>query len=325
MAYFPPYIDSAGLHMPTYEDRLAALVESYRSIFGIESELSESVPDYQLLSVIARSLDDASALTLSAFQNMNPQYAQGQALDLMLPLYGLTREPGETDASVRSRMLTSIANNGKAMEDAIRAEILSVPYVQQVVLHINDTDSTDAQGVPAHTICPLVVAGRLQSIAEAIYLKKPPGIGTFGTTTKQVVDENGVSHDISIYRPQNSYITFSIWIDPLEGLDDSILFAVARGLADHIRSFKIGQSLIVPSVYGVCYAAAGEHANTFAISDLATTSNAAGGTTRIRVPCPWNATLTTAIELIRISTEGGASGTWFTFDNNGERQYVPAG
>ena len=93
MAYFAPYIDGSGLHMPTYEDRLAALVENYRSIFGLDSELSESVPDYQLLSVFARSLDDASSLVLSAFHQMNPMYASGQALDLLLPQYGISRLP----------------------------------------------------------------------------------------------------------------------------------------------------------------------------------------------------------------------------------------
>ena len=61
IAYFPPYIVATGLHMPIYKDRLSALCEAYRSIFGLESEFSESVPDYQLLSVFVRSLDDASA------------------------------------------------------------------------------------------------------------------------------------------------------------------------------------------------------------------------------------------------------------------------
>ncbi len=49
MPYFAPYIDGTGLHMPTYEDRLSDLVSAYRSIFGIDAEMSESVPDYQLL------------------------------------------------------------------------------------------------------------------------------------------------------------------------------------------------------------------------------------------------------------------------------------
>ena len=39
MSYFPPYIDAAGIHMPTYEDRLQDLCSAYRSIFGLDAEL----------------------------------------------------------------------------------------------------------------------------------------------------------------------------------------------------------------------------------------------------------------------------------------------
>ena len=46
MAYFSPYIDETGLHMPTYDDRLEDLVSAYRSIFGIDAELSEAVCRY---------------------------------------------------------------------------------------------------------------------------------------------------------------------------------------------------------------------------------------------------------------------------------------
>ena len=89
--------------MPTYEDRLSDLVTAYRSIFGIDSELSESVPDYQLLSVFAKALDDTSALVLQAYNSQNPLYASGQALDLLLPLYGLAREAGERATFALSR------------------------------------------------------------------------------------------------------------------------------------------------------------------------------------------------------------------------------
>ena len=72
VSYFPPYIDATGIHMPTYEDRLSDLCAAYRSIFGPEAELSPAVPDYQLLSVFARALDDASALVLAAYNSRNP-------------------------------------------------------------------------------------------------------------------------------------------------------------------------------------------------------------------------------------------------------------
>ncbi len=301
IAYFPPYTDSSGLHMPTYEDRLSALCESYRSIFGLESELSESVPDYQLLSVFARSLDDASALVLSAFHQMNPLYASGQALDLLLPQYGLARLPGETDAAVRSRIVTGLAGSGRTMEESLVAEIKAVPGVQKVALYVNDTGATDARGIPSHSLCAVVQAGSLQKIAEAIFRKKAPGIGTYGTTTKQVVDDNGVSHSVAVYRPAASFITFNLEIRTYDGFDNAVLDTIKQAVVQYIGGFDIGQSLIVPSVYGVCYAAAGEKAGTFAISDLYATASAAGGTTRVKVPAEWNTLLNTSAEMIRIT------------------------
>ena len=305
MPYFPPYIDSSGLHMPTYEDRLSALCESYRAIFGLDAELSGSVPDYQLLSVFARSLDDASALVLDAFHRMNPLYASGQALDLLLPQYGLSRLPGETDAAARSRIVTGLAANGGTMEANLISEIKAVPGVQKVALYVNDTDTADARGIPSHSLCAVVQAGSLQKIAEAIFRKKAPGIGTYGTATKQVVDENGVSHSIAVYRPAASFITFSIEIKTYDGFDDSLLDTIKQAIIGYISGFEIGQPLIVPSVYGVCYAAAGDQASTFAITDLAATSPASQGTTRIRIPADWNTLLNTADEMIRITLVSG--------------------
>ena len=77
MAYFAPYIDASGIHMPTYEDRLQDLCSAYRSIFGLEAELSPAVPDYQLLSVFAKALDDASAFVVAGYNSRNPMYASG--------------------------------------------------------------------------------------------------------------------------------------------------------------------------------------------------------------------------------------------------------
>ena len=99
MSYFQPYIDETGLHMPTYEERLEGLCEAYRRIFGQEAVLEPAVPDYQLLSVFAKALDDASALMLQVYNSRNPAYAQGQALDLLLPMYGIARR-GATCSTV---------------------------------------------------------------------------------------------------------------------------------------------------------------------------------------------------------------------------------
>ncbi|MBQ6382036.1 MAG: baseplate J/gp47 family protein [Clostridia bacterium] len=99
MSYFAPYLDASGLHLPAYTDRLEALCDAYRAIFGQDAALNPAVPDYQLLSVFAKALDDVSALLLQVYLSRNPAYASGQALDLLLPLYGISRR-GATCSAV---------------------------------------------------------------------------------------------------------------------------------------------------------------------------------------------------------------------------------
>ena len=114
MSYFAPYIDAAGLHIPTYEDRLEHLLTSYASIFGPEASLSESSPDYQLLSLFARSLDDVSQLLANWFVSRNPSYAAGAALDLLLPLFGLTRR----GATASTAFLTLTGTPGAVLSES---------------------------------------------------------------------------------------------------------------------------------------------------------------------------------------------------------------
>ena len=289
MSYFIPYIDETGLHMPTYDDRMEDLCSAYRSVFGQEAELSPAVPDYQLLSVLAKALDDTSALVLAAYNARNPAYARGQALDLLLPQYGLTRrgatcseveltlggtagtvipagsvvadtynqlwqteeavaiasggsatvtavsvEPGsvyagagmissivsavsgwstvtnataavmgspeETDAEVRSRIRTALSGQAVLIPDGLREALAAVQYVQKVKVLENSGGTTDANGIPAHSIAVVIQGGTNEAIAQTIYRKKAPSIGTAGTTSVQVTDEQGEPHTISFYR-----------------------------------------------------------------------------------------------------------------------------
>ena len=164
MPYFAPCIDETGIHMPTYEDRLADLSEAYRNIFGIDTELSESVPDYQLLSVFAKALDDVSALVLQAYNSRNPMYATGNALDLLLPQYGLTRQPGETDASCRARIRHSLSGRSMGTADALLSAVKSVPVVKDAKLYINESDTTDANGIPAHSVAVVTRGGETDAL-----------------------------------------------------------------------------------------------------------------------------------------------------------------
>ena len=270
MAYFAPYIDETGIHMPTYEDRLQDLRDKYRSIFGQDAMLDPAVPDYQLLSVFAKALDDTSAYVLSAYNSRNPAYATGQALDLLLPLYGISREAGETDASVRGRMNAAIASRGIFTFDALAAALREIAGVSHFLIRANDED-TAVDGIPAHTLAVLVQGGK-----------------TDGSLSRVVTDEKGQEHTVKFSRPGMLTVHFNITIKTYDGFSlDAVQPLIRAALMDLMNNkFEIGQELIVPQVYGLLYQAVGAYASTFAITDIVVSGNY--GVSRDKVTPAWN-------------------------------------
>ena len=294
MSYFTPYIDGTGIHMPTYEDRLEDLTEAYRNIFGIDAELGPAVPDYQLLSVFAKALDDASALVLQAYNSRNPAYASGNALDLLLPAYGLTRAAGETDASVRARIRHSLAGRSTGTADALLAAVKGAKGVRDARLYVNDTDSTDSISIPAHSIAVVTDGGNGEAVAQAIFDKKPPGIGTWGSTTVTVPDAQGNGHPVSFTRNTDKMIVVYLFIRVLEGGNrDEIRNALKGPVADSINGLGLAAPLNIPQLYGAAYNAKPEIAKTFIITDIQAAVSGESSAARDLVPCAWNEKITT--------------------------------
>lgn len=293
MAYFAPYIDGTGLHMPTYEDRLEDLVTAYRNIFGIESELSPSVPDYQLLSVFARALDDTSALVLQSFDSRNPMYASGSALDLLLPQYGLVRSAGETDAEVRSRIRNALAAKSVGSVDALLAAVKAARAVKDARVYVNESDSTDANGIPAHSVAVVTRSGYTNAVSQAIWDHKAPGIGTYGSVTGTAYDAAGGSHTVKFSRFTDKMIQVFPFITVLSGGNQTAIGdAVVNAIADHIEQLGIGEPLNIPQLYGIAYAADPSIANTFVIIDLQVAVPGESSVRRDIVPCAWNEKIT---------------------------------
>jgi len=290
MSYFAPYIDASGLHMPTYEERLADLVSAYRSIFGIDSELSESVPDYQLLSAFAKALDDTSALVLQAYNSRNPLYASGNALDLLLPLYGLTRQEGEDDAAARGRISRALAAKGAGSIDAIEAAVKACRWVRDAKVYENDTDTTDANGIPAHSLATVIYAGDGPAVAKAIFDTKAPGIGTYGSTHEDITDEGGHTQSIYFSRTVSRRVFVYMTIRRLAGCDETaVTDAVKAAVNEYINNgLGVAESLIIPRLYAVAYNADPELAKTFAVADIYANVQGESTYTRDEVTCPWN-------------------------------------
>lgn len=162
----------------------------------------------------------------------------------------------ETDVELRARREQSVARDAQAIIDAIFAAVANVPGVTQTVVLENDTNAVDGNGLPPHSFQVIVVGGADEDIANAIWLKKPAGILSFGSTTTQIVDSQGIPHDISFSRPTTVDIYVEVDLTtfpeyPANG-DDLIKQAIvdyANGDLIAGRGFSLADDVIYTRLY----------------------------------------------------------------------------
>lgn len=105
-AYFAPYIDETGFHMPTYIDIRDKQIEDVKSIFGQDIYLGDDSQDYQYICTIAEKIYDAFQIAQQVYNNRAPNTAIGRGLDGIVKINGIKRKP-ETYSTVKV-LLTGI-------------------------------------------------------------------------------------------------------------------------------------------------------------------------------------------------------------------------
>lgn len=107
----------------------------------------------------------------------------------------------ETDAEAKLRREQSLQIAGAATPDAIRADLLAVEDVTAVVVFENDTDITDIEGRPPHSLDIVVQGGADQEIGDALWDTRGGGIRTIGDIAVTVVDSQGFNQTVRFSRP----------------------------------------------------------------------------------------------------------------------------
>ena len=91
MAYFTPFIDSSGFHIPTYSDIKDALITNARTIFGQDIYLEVDSQDYQWIAAVSNMIYDSFLLAQATFNNRAPGTAIGTGLDAIVKVNGIRR------------------------------------------------------------------------------------------------------------------------------------------------------------------------------------------------------------------------------------------
>lgn len=162
----------------------------------------------------------------------------------------------ETNVEFRARRDISVARQAQAILDAIESEIRSVDGVTQTIALENDTNITDSNGIPPHSIYCIVEGGADQDIGEAIFIKKTLGASTFGSTSVIVLDDQDNEKTMRFSRPTEIPIYVIVNLTtfpnyPADGSDQiaSAIVAYSQGFLVEGRGFFIGGNVIHSELY----------------------------------------------------------------------------
>jgi len=116
-------------------------------------------------------------------------------------------EDEETDEELRLRRQISTSINAQGYLESLRAMLLNISGITDAFVYENNTDATDIDGVPSHSIW-VIVSGNYdqESVAQAIYQKRNAGCGMFGTNIYNVTQVDGTLFpikwdDVTIVNP----------------------------------------------------------------------------------------------------------------------------
>lgn len=173
MTYFKPYVDSTGLHIPTYNDILEDMIAAMKQIYGDDIYLDNSSPDYQLLSIFALKQSDTLQAMAYAYNARSPETAIGTSLDSVVKLNGIKRKAaGHSTCQVKitGSPFTQITNG--AVKD--RAG-LTWDLPANVVIDSNGT---------AYTVATCRTAGAVSALAGDIAQIETPTYGWVSVTNE---------------------------------------------------------------------------------------------------------------------------------------------
>lgn len=160
------------------------------------------------------------------------------------PEAAITGRPVETDAELRARQQASTALPSLTVFEGTLGAVANVQDVRRWRGYENDTNETDDNSLPPHSICLVVEGGDPQEIAEAVAVKKTPGCYTYGDC-EVLCRVSGVPNYIRFFYAKKVNIRLKIQVKPLSGYLKTTGTAVRENVAAYINSIPIGEDVLL--------------------------------------------------------------------------------
>lgn len=142
-------------------------------------------------------------------------------------------ENEETDAELRERRKRSVSISNQGYVDGLLAALENIPDVTKASVYQNRTSTTDADGIPGHSVWVVVQGGSDEEIGKVMDNKVAAGVGMKGTTSVNVAQSDGSIATYYFDRPSAQSLYVMLDITPLDGqvlVYDEIKSAIVSGM-----------------------------------------------------------------------------------------------
>lgn len=147
----------------------------------------------------------------------------------------------ESDAALRLRQSVSTSLPAVGPLKAVNAAVANIANVLRTKSYQNDTNTTDANGIPAHNVAIVVEGGDPIAIATAIADKKAPGVPTYGTTSEIIIDDQGVPNTIKFFQLTNVTVSVRLFATALTGYVSGTGEMIVAAVAEFESTLEIGE------------------------------------------------------------------------------------
>lgn len=151
----------------------------------------------------------------------------------------------ETDAQLRIRRAKSVSLPSRGYLEGLIGALLNTEGVTEAHVLENDTNVTDSNGIPGHSIWAIVEGGTDEAVADAIYKKRNAGCGMKGDVDVVIEQIDGTDFTISFDRPTDEDLWIEFNVTAIEGTVDDTY--IREQILERL-SYRINQSADASSI-----------------------------------------------------------------------------
>ena len=246
-------ISVAGITASVNNDVLEISTDDQQDTFGVLVNANLNIDS--IGSPVKFSCTEVGAITpaIGSLTTIITTFAGWESVNNLVPAN--VGRSAETDTALRQRWNSSLYTRSVAMTDSIASALMLLNGVTSATVYENETDSTDADGRPPHSIEAVVGGGDADAIGLAIWQKKSAGIDTYGSQSVSVTDSQGFSHTINYNRPS----AIDVWLDiavveyPEESLPADASTRIIDAVMSYGNSLTVGNDVILQRFMGNIY------------------------------------------------------------------------